>query len=824
MAVFWFSKRKVDSLPDKDGTTLPDAVRAKLESLGVPDDAPVQVPTDLDAAGRWGERYLIATPQRILVLSVDGAQNGAPSASQKALELNGHANEGGTNGAAINGVANVANTAGTVSIDLDVPLDAIANAESKSLIGASALEVRIKPDSPNTEVHGLKPGQVVELLRSSNAHAKALGRAARQLQQLREKGTVEEDAAEAEKWQRQTCSNCGRALPENTKVCPFCVNKWRALRRLMGYIMPFKWVALGNGLLSVIAISLSFVSPVIYARLIDDVFHASPQSNGSTSIQFRPPVTADDYRTLGIMVGLIIVASLANSFVSVIRGRSVAFLGSRVLHNIRTQLYGHLQQLSLAYYDKREIGAVMSRVQNDVGMLQNFLLDGAENVILSSLTIIGVVVVMLTRSWQLTLLVLLPVPFVIVGTNTYWRGLMKLWRRVWHQNSTLGARLADTLGGVRVVRAFAQEDREVDRFVNKSSELRDATMRVEQKAAVFYPTLGFIMGLGGPLTWYFGGQQVLGNTLTLGGLTLFTVLLTRLYEPIQQLTRLVNFTTRAMTAAERVFEVLDTEPEIKEKADAIAMPHVEGHVEFKNVVFGYDRHRPVLHGVDLDVQPGEMIGLVGHSGAGKSTLINLLMRFYDVSEGQILVDGVDIRDIRRSDIRNQIGVVLQESYLFHGTIFDNIRYGRSDATPAEVMAAAKAAYAHDFIVSFPDGYDTLVGERGTRLSGGERQRISIARAILHNPRILILDEATASVDTETEQQIQKALQNLTRGRTTFAIAHRLSTLRNANRLIVMEGGKIAEQGTHDELMEKRGAFYKLVNAQRAMNEVLAVGG
>ena len=419
---------------------------------------------------------------------------------------------------------------------------------------------------------------------------------------------------------------------------------------------------------------------------------------------------------------------------------------------------------------------------------------------------------------------LLPVPFVVIGTNTYWRGLMKLWRRVWHQNSRLGALLADSLGGVRVVRAFAQEKREVTRFSDKSSELRDATMNVERKAAVFYPVMSFIMGLGLPLTWMLGGNQVLGGTLSFGTLFLFTILLARLYGPVQQLTRLVNFTTRAMTAAERVFEILDMTPEIREQPDAVAMPHVEGRVEFRDAVFGYDKHRPVLHGVNLTVEPGEMIGLVGHSGAGKSTLINLLMRFYDVDEGAILVDGVDLRDIRRDDVRQQIGVVLQEPYLFHGTIFDNIAYGKPSASAAEVMAAARAAYAHDFVVSFPDGYDTIVGERGTRLSGGERQRISIARAILHNPRILILDEATASVDTQTEQQIQNALKNLIKGRTVFAIAHRLSTLRNANRLIVMEKGKIAEQGTHDELLAQRGVFYKLVSAQKAMNEITAVGG
>ncbi|MBV9470779.1 MAG: ABC transporter ATP-binding protein, partial [Abitibacteriaceae bacterium] len=614
----------------------------------------------------------------------------------------------------------------------------------------------------------------------------------------------------------------GKPLPLDSEVCPFCVNKWQALRRLMNYLGPYKWMAIGSGVCSIISTSLSFVPQILFARLVDNVFQVSRNSN-RLAISITP-ASPERYRALGLIVIAIVLASFMSTVVDIIRGRTAAFLGARVLHDVRAQLYSHLQRLSLAFYDKREVGAVMSRVQNDVGMLQNFLLDGAENIIISTLTIVGVVVIMFSRSWLLALAVLAPVPFVVFGTNTYWRGLMKLWRRVWHQNSVLGARLADSLSGVRVVRAFAQEEREVGRFLTKSSELRDATMRVERKAAAFYPTLGFIMGLGGPITWYFGGRQVLGNTLTLGALTLFTGLLARLYGPVQQLTRLVNFLTRAMTAAERVFEILDTTPEIQERADAIAMPQVGGRVEFRHVTFGYDKHRPVLNDVNLEVEPGEMIGLVGHSGAGKSTLINLLMRFYDVDEGSLLVDGVDIREIKRDDLRHQIGVVLQEPYLFHGSIFSNIAYGKLDATPGEVMRAAQAAYAHDFIVSFPDGYDTVVGERGTRLSGGERQRISIARAILHDPRILILDEATASVDTETEQQIQQALRNLIKGRTTFAIAHRLSTLRNADRLIVLDHGKIAEQGTHDQLMALHGVFYKLVNAQKAMNEVYAVGG
>ena len=728
--------------------------------------------SDLNKEGLWGERYLIVTSQRLMVFAQQNQ---------------------------------------SAQIEFDVPLESVVKTEIKNLVGSSALEACVQGEN------GAAP-RIVEVLRASNTYSKELASVVRQIEHLKEHGTLNH-AGEDSHRQIKDCPNCGRRLPHDSQVCPFCVNRFQALKRLFSYIGPYKSIAILSIVISLTTTALSFVPQIITKNLIDKVF--PPQGSQAAASALS---TADGRLLLTELVGVIILASLVEAGLNIARGRISAFLGSRVLHDVRTELYAQLQRLSLAFYDKREIGAVMSRVQNDVGMLQNFLFDASENIVISTLTITTVVVIMFYYSPILAIAALLPVPFVVIGTNTYWRGLMKLWRRVWHQNSRLGARLADSLGGVRVVRAFAGEKREVEKFVSKSSELRDATVRVEQKASMFYPTMGFIMGLGLPMTWYLGGNQVLSNELTLGTLFLFMSLLGRLYGPVQQLTRLVNFTTRAMTAAERVFEILDMAPEIVDQANARPMPRVEGKVEFKDVTFGYDKHRPVLKGVDLQVEQGEMIGLVGHSGAGKSTLINLLMRFYDVDGGAILVDGVDLRDILRDDVRRQIGVVLQEPYLFHGTIFDNIAYGKPDASPGEIMAAAKAAYAHDFVVTFPDGYDTIVGERGTRLSGGERQRISIARAILHDPRILILDEATASVDTQTEQQIQNALKNLVQGRTVFAIAHRLSTLRNANRLVVMENGKIAEIGTHDELLEKRGVFYKLVNAQKAMNEITAVGG
>jgi ATP-binding cassette subfamily B protein len=814
--MFSSSSTPSDTTSSDSTLAVPAIVQTRLNEAGINGDAVLHLQSDLDAHGKWGERHLIITPSRVIVLSVEtaGAQNGA-----------------GQGGKVFARRKEKSSVPSQVTIDFDVSLDHVLAAEAKNLTGASSLELRVLTSSPRPE-HGengagqvetpnLERETVIEVLRTSNAHAKEVSRAARQLEYLKEHGKIrEESEIVAADIERKTCPKCGRALPPDSTVCPMCLNKWQALKRLITYLMPYKWMVLGNGVLSILGVGLSFVPPLALSQLVDHVLPSQTAKDQGFQFVAKP----DNYRALGIWVLVILAASLGAMICNIVRGRWIATVGSAVLHDIRTQLYDHLQKLSLAFYDKRETGAVMTRVQNDVQMLQNFLLNAPEDIIISGLTLLGVIIVMMTRSPLLTLYVLIPVPFVVLGTHWYWRGLMKLWRRVWAQNSSLGARLADSLSGVRVVRAFAQETREVERFTFKSGEYRDAMTRVERKAASFYPVLAFVIGLGGPLTWYLGGKQVLGGALTLGGLTLFTVLLQRLYEPIGVLTRMINVLTRAMTAAERVFEILDTPSEVQEATRAIPMERVEGRVEFQNVTFGYEKHRPVLHDVDLKVEPGEMIGLVGHSGAGKSTLINLLMRFYDVDDGAILVDGVDLREIRRDDVRSQIGVVLQEPYLFHGTVGENIAYAKPSASPGEIMAAAQAAYAHDFIVSFPDGYDTLVGERGQRLSGGERQRISIARAILHNPRILILDEATASVDTQTEQQIQKALKNLVKGRTVFAIAHRLSTLRDADRLIVVEKGKIAETGTHDELIAKRGTFYKLVQAQQAMNEVLVVGG
>lgn len=676
-----------------------------------------------------------------------------------------------------------------------VPLADIKSARTEPLVGGARLELT------------LKNGTLLPLVECTARVSARISELARGIEQLAQG----EGLAVKLTHQKTRCERCNRLLPEPDSSCPACVQRAAIFRRILSYLGPYRVQAVSviGGSLLIAAIN-TFATPKLTEGITDKVLGPrSGLSLGEGSVQ------------LGLYVGGMLLALLLGAFMQWYKNYNASFLSANIAKDLRASIYRALEHLQLSFFDKRQMGAIISRVTQDTDRVWGFLVDGVPYLLSGTLTLVGGLVSGLWLSWKLTLAILLPVPLVAVLMSLIWKPMASKYHKVGQKWGRLHTQLNESLNGIRVVKAFVREDGEWDKFRSRNSELAQSGLIADRwwfRSETFVTVL---VGLAPLINWGFGGYLVLHGELTLGKLMAMQILLWQVYGPLQWFGQVNQWFSRAMAGAERVFEVIDSQSETYDKPGAVALEMVEGEIRFENVRFGYDKSNPVLKGIDLTVKPGELIGLVGRSGAGKSTTVNLLCRFYEADGGCVRLDGIDLRDIELSSLRKHIGIVLQEPFLFNGTIAENIAYGKPEASFEEIIEAARAACAHEFIVQKPDAYDTNVGEKGGKLSGGEKQRISIARAILHNPKILILDEATSSVDVETEKKIQQAIGNLTAGRTTFAIAHRLSTLRNADRLVVIEKGRIAELGTHAELMEKQGIFYNLVETQNQTSKALA---
>ena len=582
----------------------------------------------------------------------------------------------------------------------------------------------------------------------------------------------------------------------------------RALQFLSGY----KWETIG----AFIGLVLSTAGALVVPRLTQ--------------------IVIDQGITLGAMtviiwgaVGIVIAAILAAVF-TYLRGYLAARASQGVAYDLRNVLYAHIQTLSFGYHDRAQTGQLLTRATSDVELVRTFISTGLVQLFSALLMMLGSLVLLLSTNWQLTLLTL-PVILLVLGVFGFFAGKGRpLFTIVQQKLGRLNTILQENLAGIRVVKAFAREPWERERFGESNLELRDANLRVMRMFAVVMPLIFTLANLGTLTVVWGGGYQFIAGRLTIGELVAFQSYLMMTMFPIIMLGMIIMAVSQAGTGAQRIFEILDTQIEVTDRPGAGELPAIEGRVEFEEVTFRYFKeHDPVLNGVSLVAEPGETVALFGATGSGKSTIINLIPRFYDVSEGRVTVDGHDVRDVTLHSLRRQIGIVLQETTLFGGTIRENIAYGRPEASEEEIVAAAKAAEAHDFIVGFPDGYDTPVGERGVTLSGGQKQRIAIARALLIDPRILILDDSTSSVDIETEFRMRQALERLRHGRTSFIIAQRISTVQHADKVVVLEGGRVVAQGTHDELLRDSAIYTEIYCSQlqddrELLPEAVAVAG
>ncbi len=651
----------------------------------------------------------------------------------------------------------------------------------------------------------LKTGKKRSILRFSYAAAEVADAAAVFINAVNDGADFEYEAETVKSVyhkQRCFCPKCGRKLPNPEAECINCAGKGKIVSKFARYVIPEKKSLFVCMLLSVAATALSLAPPYITKIMVDDVI---PSKNSAKLVT-----------VLVSLLGIYILQYVMNG----LRSYKLRLAGDRITLNLKKDIYEKAQYLPLGFYDKISTGSVINRVNSDAGVIQTFIMKITQEAVVQAFTLVGLVIIMFSMSWKLALFSLIPVPIVVAAGRLFGKIIGPKYMRLWRRSASISTVLANSIPGVRVIKAFTNESQTIKKFERYCDEWYKEDKKVAVPAAVFPSVITFLVTCGSIVVWFLGGQMVItGNSeISLGLLVSFVSYASMFYTPINFFANMSDSYQNTLASAEKILDIVDAEPE-NNFGKGNTLERMEGKIEFKNVNFAFDRSKKVLSNINLTIEPGDIVGIVGTTGSGKSTLINLLMRYYDDYDGEILVDGVNVKNIDMKYYRDSIGYVQQEPLMFRDTIFNNIAFGSGRVHVEQVIHAAEVANAHGFISKLPDAYDTMLGERGVGLSGGERQRVSIARAVLKNPSILIFDEATAAVDSETEHLIQGAIERLISGRTTLMIAHRLSTLRKANKIVVVDKGEIIECGTPEELLKMKGKYYKLVEIQ-SMGEQL----
>jgi len=575
----------------------------------------------------------------------------------------------------------------------------------------------------------------------------------------------------------------------------------QVLKRLFRLLSPYWKTIIISALLLVGRAGLELVPPLFQREIIDEI------------------ITARNLKYLGLMITALIGVYALNQLVQIGDNYVRHALGEKFIFDLRVRLYAYLQKMSLSFFERTSTGELMSRVTNDLSALENFVTHGSALTAVDFLRLIGGTIILFVLDWRLAALVMIPVPILALAFRHYNTKIRPVYRRVRARLGDINAKLQDNLSGIRVIQAFAREDIEYQRFSKESERYYRARVKGIRYWSIFFPAIRFFGAMGTVIVLGVGSIMVVKDQMSLGTLVAFVAYIASIYDPINRLTEVDNIFQEAIAAGERIFELLDETMEVKDAPDAKELPVIQGEMVFDQVHFMYGSGDPVLHAISFTMAPGEVVALVGPSGAGKTCIANLICRFYDPVKGHVSVDGYNLRSIKLTSLRSQVAVVLQDSFLFNNTVAENLHYGKPNATKDELISAARAANAHDFIMQLPEGYDTEIGERGVKLSGGQKQRLALARAILADPRILILDEATSSVDAEAEYLIQQALERVLKGRSALVIAHRLSTVRNADKIIVLDRGRIAEVGNHAELMQRGGLYSQLYQRQMDLTAV-----